>query len=115
MKKTAVLLIMLGFTAGCVFVPVSSGPPSHANAYGYKAKHTCWYYPDDEVYYLSESRTYAIFDGGNWVVVSAPPSGRVLGSYVVIESETDKPWLRHSEYKGKYSPGKAKGNHGKHK
>ncbi|MFA5033413.1 MAG: hypothetical protein WC614_10380 [bacterium] len=113
MKKTAVLFIMLGFITGCVFVPANSGPPSHAKAYGYRAKHTCWYYPNEEVYYLSESRTYAVIDGGNWVVVNAP--GRALGSYVVIESETNKPWLRHSEYRGKYSPGQAKGNHGKNK
>lgn len=122
MKHSISLFIIIGFIGGCmvrkpvVVTTEAPGPPAHAKAYGYRAKHTCWYYPNAEVYYMTASRNYAVLEGGNWVVVTTPPRGIVLGSYVVIESDNDKPWLNHAYYKAKHSPpGKAKGKGWKNK
>lgn len=116
MKHLISLLVIVGFIFGCAprktVVVTPGGPPPHAKAYGYRAKHTCWYYPDAEVYYVTASKKYAVLEGGNWVVITTPPKGVVLGSYVVIESDNDKPWLKHAHYKVKH-PGKFKGGKGK--
>ena len=86
------------------------GPPSHAPAYGRRAKHKYNYYPDAEVYYDSGSRNYFYLSGGKWQVsVSLPDSLRIkLGSSVSLELGTDKPYEYHDENRKKYPPGQMK-------
>lgn len=109
MKSIVLLFLVFIVIGGCIVIQRKPGPPPHAKAYGYRAKHIYWYYPASEIYYCPNSKIYAVIEGDKWVTLNTPPSALVLGSsYVVIESDTDKPWLKHSYYKEKYSPGKVK-------
>lgn len=92
------------------------GPPDHAPAHGYRARHTYHYYPDSEVYYDSGSGVYFYLSDDNWKVSARLPiefSAR-LGDHVTIEMESDKPYHEHHVHKSKYPPGKMK-HKAKHK
>ena len=80
------------------------GPPAHAPAHGYRAKHQYRYYPSRSVYYNTDRRLYFYLKGDNWEVgASLPGSLRVgLGDAVSIELETDKPYIHHAEHVKKY-------------
>ena len=87
------------------------GPPSHAKAYGHRAKHSYSYYPDASVYFDAGRSVYFYIDsGGSWSMsASLPLSLRArLGANVTIEMETDRPYTKHTEHKKKYSSGKSK-------
>ena len=86
------------------------GPPAHAPAHGYRAKHRYQYYPDARVYFDVGSGRYFYPDGSSWRVSVSPPSSlRVrLGSSVFIDMDSDRPYLKNSEHVGKYPPGKYK-------
>ena len=86
------------------------GPPAHAPAYGYRAKHKYRYYPSNSVYYDSGRGIYFYLKGDNWEVgASLPISLRAeLGESVSIELDTDKPYIYHSEHVRKYPPGQMK-------
>ena len=80
------------------------GPPAHAPAHGYRAKHQYRYYPARSVYYDTDRGLYFFLKGDNWEVgASLPGSLRVgLGDAVSIELETDKPYTHHAEHVKKY-------------
>jgi len=80
------------------------GPPAHAPAHGYRAKHQYRYYPSRSVYYDTGRGLYFYLKGDNWEVgASLPGSLRVgLGDAVSIELETDKPYIHHAEHVKKY-------------
>ena len=80
------------------------GPPAHAPAHGYRAKHQYRYYPSRSVYYDTGRGLYFYLKGDNWEVgASLPGSLRVgLGDAVSIELETDKPYIHHTEHVKKY-------------
>ncbi len=86
------------------------GPPPHARAHGYRAKHTYRYYPGAYAYFDIERRTYFYLAGDRWKMsVSLPDELRVrLGEYVTVEVNSDKPYTRFVEHKRKYPPGKMK-------
>jgi hypothetical protein len=86
------------------------GPPAHAPAYGYRAKHQYRYYPARSVYYDTGRGLYFYLKGDNWEVgASLPSSLRVgLGGSVSIELDTDKPYIHHAEHVKKYPPGQMK-------
>ena len=86
------------------------GPPPHAPAHGYRAKHTYRYYPGAHVYFDIHKKAYFYLEGGNWrVSVSLPQELRVqLGDHVTIEMDSDKPYTKYKEHKEKYPPGKGK-------
>ena len=88
------------------------GPPPHAPAYGYRAKHQYQYryYPSRSVYYDTGRGLYFYLKGDNWEVgVSLPSNLRVeLGDSVSIELDTDKPYIYHAEHVKKYPPGQMK-------
>lgn len=86
------------------------GPPPHAPAHGYRAKYRYNYYPDVSVYLDVDRRMYFYLEGDKWTVsVSLPERLRLsLGDYVTIELDTDKPYTKHKEHKGKYPPGQLK-------
>lgn len=86
------------------------GPPPHAPAHGYRAKHHYRYYPSCYVYFDISRKCYFYLDGDNWKVsVSLPVSLRAqLGEYVSIEMDTDKPYTRFEYHKRTYPPGQLK-------
>jgi hypothetical protein len=83
----------------------NGGPPPHAPAHGYRAKHQYRYYPSNSVYYDTGRGLYFYLKGDNWEVgASLPSSLRVdLGDSVSIELDTDKPYLQHADHVKKYS------------
>lgn len=99
--------IFIGDTAMMSKTP---GPPSHAKAYGRRAKHKYSYYPDAEVYYDSVRSSYFYLSGEKWKVsVLLPDSLKVkLGSSVMLELDTAKPYEYHKDNKKKYPPGQMK-------
>ena len=87
-----------------------NGPPAHAPAHGYRAKHRYRYYPSCSVYFDIGRAVYFYLEGDNWrVSVELPNHLRVrLGSSVEIEMDTDKPYLENGYHKQKYPPGQLK-------
>ena len=86
------------------------GPPPHAPAHGYRAKHHYRYYPSRHVYHDTDRGLYFYLIGDNWEVgVSLPNRLRGgLGDSVSLELDTDRPYLYHSDHVKKYPPGKTK-------
>jgi len=87
-----------------------AGPPSHAPAYGYRAKHQYRYYPSNSVYFDTERGLYFYIKGENWEVGASLPTKLManLGDYVSLELETDKPYIYNKEHIKKYPPGQSK-------
>jgi hypothetical protein len=85
-----------------------TGPPQHAKAHGYRAKHTYRYYPDANAYYDAERKTYFYLEGNQWRVgVSLPGNLSVsLGNYVTIGMDSEKPYTKHEEHKRQYRASK---------
>jgi hypothetical protein len=81
-----------------------AGPPPHAKAHGYRAKHTYRYYPSANAYYDVERKSYFYLEGNNWRMgVSLPDSLSVsLGKYVTVEMDSDKPYTKFEEHKRLY-------------
>jgi hypothetical protein len=86
------------------------GPPAHAPAHGYRAKHSYRYYPSSSVYYDTGRELYFYLKGDNWEFgASLPGNLRVqLGDYVSMELDTDKPYVYHADHIKKYPPGQVK-------
>jgi hypothetical protein len=86
------------------------GPPPHAPAHGYRAKHKYHYYPDSSVYFDVDRGMYFYLAGDKWQVsASLPSSIQVdLGDHVSIDLDTSQPYEYHEEHKHKYPPGKGK-------
>ncbi len=84
------------------------GPPAHAPAHGYRAKHKYRYYPDASVYHDTERGLYFYIKGGNWEVGASLPNHfqMGLGESVSLELETDKPYTYHADHAKQYPPGK---------
>jgi hypothetical protein len=87
-----------------------NGPPAHAPAHGYRAKHQYRYYPSCSVYFDIGRSVYFYLEGDNWrVSVELPNHLRArLGGSVVVEMDTDKPYLKNEYHKQKYPPGQSK-------
>ncbi len=86
------------------------GPPAHAPAHGYRAKHKYRYYPDSSVYHDTERSLYFYFKGGNWEVGASLPHNfqMGLGESVSLELDTDRPYTYHTDHVKQYPPGKMK-------
>ncbi|VBB44155.1 conserved exported hypothetical protein [uncultured Desulfatiglans sp.] len=87
--------------------PEGQGPPPWAPAHGYRAKYRYRYYPDDYVYYDGSRRLYFYDAGGGWSASVALPSSMHihLDRYTVIEMDTDRPYVYHSDVVKRYPPG----------
>jgi hypothetical protein len=87
-----------------------AGPPPHAPAHGYRAKHTYHYYPDAYVYFDIVTGVYYYPEGGTWKVSASLPAGLSvqIGSYVTIESDSDRPYTEFETHKKNYPPGQVK-------
>jgi hypothetical protein len=86
------------------------GPPAHAKAHGYRAKHKYRYYPDCSVYHDTERSLYFYIKGGNWEVGASLPNHLQmrLGESVSLELDTDRPYTYHADHAKQYPPGKMK-------
>ena len=84
------------------------GPPAHAKAHGYRAKHKYRYYPDCSVYHDTERGLYFYIKGGNWEVGASLPNNlqMKLGESVSLELDTDRPYTLHADHLKAYPPGK---------
>ena len=105
------LIVIFIFISSCgpILVQRRPGPPSHAKAYGHQKKYVYYYYPDLEIYWDSDSKTYIVLKEGTWVISDTRPVILTRSySYVVIEADEPKPWLKHSYYKKKHPAGKGK-------
>jgi len=87
-----------------------NGPPAHAPAHGYRAKHKYRYYPDCAVYHDTARGLYFYIKGGNWEVGGSLPHNLQmgLGESVSLELDTDRPYTYHAEHAKQYPPGKMK-------
>jgi len=113
------VLFLLSFS-GCISIgggahlgeisKPKGGPPPHAPAHGYRAKHSYNYYPSAHVYFDTSRKVYFYLDRDNWrMSVSLPESLKVnLGNHVTIDMDTDKPYVKFVEHKKKYSRGQVK-------
>jgi hypothetical protein len=107
--KLIILAILIVSITGCTVIHQWYGPPSHAKAYGHYKKYAYHYYPNLEIYWYPETKTYIVLRSGVWVEIETRPAILTPAySYVVIKTETSKPWLKHSYYKKKYPPGQLK-------
>lgn len=89
------------------------GPPPHAKAYGYRAKHQYRYYPCRDVYHDPGRGMYFYLKGSGWEVGASLPTSlqEDLGAFVSLELDTDKPYEHHPEHvkqypKERFKPGK---------
>ena len=86
---------------------IKGGPPPHAPAHGYRAKHAYRYYPGSRVYFDIHRNVYFYLAGGTWQMsVSLPHHIEMqINHYVTIEMDSDRPYTRFKEHTQKYPPG----------
>lgn len=112
--RSMLLVLALAFVA-----PVFAGPPDHAPAHGYRAKHQYVYYREREIYYAPETRLWFWLDGGDWRVDARLPLAyqQYTSGGVNIELYSERPYAEHVYVVEKYGKGpkhkKQKGR-GKH-
>ena len=94
-----------------------NGPPAHAPAYGYRAKHMYHYYPSASVYRDDSTGMYFYLSGSNWQIgATLPDALKVrLGNSVTLELDTDKPYIYNDQHKQQYPPGQVKKKNEKNK
>lgn len=80
------------------------GPPPHAPAHGYRAKHQYRYYPCCNVYHEPSQGLYFYLKGDDWAVGASLPTDLVsnLGASVSLDLDTDKPYEHHAEHVKQY-------------
>ena len=88
------------------------GPPPWAPAHGHRAKYKYLYFPECPAYYDTDRSVYFYLEGGNWAASVSLPDRLIMkvGDHVVLEMDTDKPYIHYSDHKKKYPPGQAKKN-----
>lgn len=69
------------------------------NEYGVKYEYR--YYPSAGIYFDTARKVYFYLDGSDWQMAPSLPAGSapLSGEYVIIEMDTDKPYMRHEEHK----------------
>lgn len=90
------------------------GPPPHAPAHGYRAKHQYCYYPYHNVYHEPARGMYFYMSAGGWKVGASLPAsltGINLGASVNIDLDSDRPYDHNHDHvkaypKEKYKPDK---------
>ncbi|MDX2453004.1 hypothetical protein [Desulfosarcina sp.] len=90
-------------------VSKKNGPPSHAPAHGYRAKHSYRYYRNEHTYYDTDRNLYFYLERGGWrIAASLPNHIKLSNDFVTVELETDKPYEHYEEHTEKYPPGQMK-------
>jgi hypothetical protein len=104
------VLVALAFL---FFIPqdiFSQGPPPWAPAHGYRAKTRHIYFPDHNVYFDLQARTYFYFRNGSWAVSASIPSIYAQVNFrtsrqIELDFYQDRPYRYNSvhvvKYKGK--------------
>ncbi len=89
---------------------IGNGPPSHAPAHGYRAKHTYRYYPNVQVYFDVSERVYFYQEGDRWCVSASLPDHieMKLGDHLIIAMDSEIPYTHVADHKHKYPPGQMK-------
>ena len=78
-------------TAGGVFIHIDVGAPAPSPVvYHYV------YYPEEEVYFVPETRVYWWTDGRGWYSGPRVPEGIVLGASVNLDVDARDPWRHHA-------------------
>jgi len=101
-------------SVGVFDVGPKGGPPAHAPAHGYRAKHKYVYYPTAGVYFDLDRKVYFYWNTVEWTVTATLPSSIEIrvGEGITLELETDRPYLVDHPGRGKSGasgkPGKAK-------
>ncbi len=111
MKGTVLVLSTVLLLTSCVVLEERKpGPPPWAPAHGYRAKHIYYYYPAAAVYFDVNRKVYFFLDDGTWRVAATLPPVIVVdpAQYVVLELDTDRPYIYHDQHKAQYPPGKLK-------
>jgi len=97
-----------------IYSQKKGGPPPHAPAHGYRAKHQYQYYPNCNVYHDASRGMYFYMKGDGWAVGASLPTDLLpnLGASVSLDMDTDKPYEHNAEHlkqypKEKYRPAKA--------
>jgi hypothetical protein len=80
------------------------GPPPHAPAHGYRAKHQYRYYPCCNVYHEPARGMYFWLKGDGWAVGASLPADMMagLGASVNLDLDTDTPYTLHAEHVQQY-------------
>jgi len=88
----------------------NGGPPAHEPAHGFRAKHKYRYYPSQKIYHDTERGLYFYIKGDSWEVGASLPSHLKadLGESVILELETDKPYVYNAEHVKKYPSEKSR-------
>jgi hypothetical protein len=96
--------------APCAKKAAKGGPPAHAPAHGYRAKHKYHYYPHAQVYFDISREVYFYIEGNAWRMSASLPGGLHvrLSDYVTIDMDSDKPYKHFKKHKKKYPPGHRK-------
>lgn len=101
-------------STGGLYSQKKGGPPPHAPAHGYRAKHQYRYYPHCNVYHDVSRGAYFYLQGDGWAVGASLPLDLQsnLGASVNLEMDTDKPYEHNADHlkqypKEKYKPAKA--------
>jgi len=87
------------------------GPPPHAPAHGYRAKHQYNYYPYQNVYHEPARGMYFYMSGGGWKVGASLPAslmGVNLGAFVNIDLDSDRPYDDNHDHVKEYPKEKFK-------
>ncbi len=84
----------------------AKGPPAHAPAHGYRAKHGYRYYPGAEIYFDINRNVYFYLQQGKWLSAPTPPPlpGLDLKDFVNLELDTDQPFSLHDKHLRLYPP-----------
>ena len=86
-----------------------TGPPAHAPAHGYRAKHSYRYYRNEHTYYDTDRHLYFYLEFDGWrIAASLPNHIRLSNDYISVELDTDKPYEYYEEHAEKYPPGQMK-------
>ena len=98
----SVLSIAAQGCASGVLVTVPGPPPPHAAGHGH-AKYVYRYYPELEIYWDRESQVFIRLQNRHWVSSRTCPQVRAA-TYIVLETEKPKPWLKHAQVKKQHPP-----------
>ena len=85
---------------------LAKGPPAHAPAHGYRAKHNYRYYPGAEIYFDINRNLYFYLQDNKWLSAPTPPAlpGLNLKDFVILDLDTDQPFTRHDRHLQLYPP-----------
>ena len=86
------------------------GPPPHAPAHGYRAKHQYRYYPCCSTYYDAGQGVWFYIKAGGWTIGASIPTDlkAQLGYHVNLSMDTDKPYEYNDEHRKEYPAEKYK-------